>query len=74
MLNENVKLYQGDCLEIMDKLIEQGVKVDAVITDPPYGTMNTDGGRRIGIDGWDVAINPIDIFNMSEGLLRKNGN
>lgn len=31
------KLYQGDCLEIMDKLIEEGIKVDAVITDPPYG-------------------------------------
>ena len=37
-MNENIKLYQGDCLEIMDMLIEQGVKVDAVITDPPYGT------------------------------------
>ena len=35
---ENIQLYQGDCLEIMDKLIEQGVKVDAIITDPPYGT------------------------------------
>lgn len=31
------KLYNGDCLEIMDKLIEEGVKVDAIITDPPYG-------------------------------------
>lgn len=37
-MNENIKLYQGDCLEIMDKLIEQGIKVDAIITDPPYGT------------------------------------
>lgn len=34
----NCKLYNGDCLEVMDKLIEQGVKVDAIITDPPYGT------------------------------------
>ena len=32
------ELYNGDCLEVMDKLIEKGVKVDAVITDPPYGT------------------------------------
>lgn len=32
------KLYNGDCLEVMDKLIEEGVKVDAIITDPPYGT------------------------------------
>ena len=34
----DIKLYNGDCLEIMDKLIEQGTKVDAIITDPPYGT------------------------------------
>ena len=26
-MNENIKLYQGDCLEVMDKLIEQGIKV-----------------------------------------------
>ena len=33
----NYKLYKGDCLEVMDRLIEKGVKVDAIITDPPYG-------------------------------------
>ena len=31
------KLYKGDCLEVMDKLINLNVKVDAIITDPPYG-------------------------------------
>ena len=31
-------LYNGDCLEVMQGLISDGVKVDAVITDPPYGT------------------------------------
>ena len=31
------KLYKDDCLEVMDKLIKQNVKVDAIITDPPYG-------------------------------------
>ena len=36
--NERYKLYQGDCLEVMGRLIEEGVKVDAIITDPPYGT------------------------------------
>ena len=36
--DEKYKLYQGDCLEVMDKLIEHGIKVDAIITDPPYGT------------------------------------
>ncbi len=33
----NIQLYNGDCLEVMDKLILDGVKVDAIITDPPYG-------------------------------------
>ena len=32
-----INLYNGDCLEVMDKLISEGVKVDAIITDPPYG-------------------------------------
>lgn len=36
--DDSVKLIQGECLEIMDKLIQQGVKVDAIITDIPYGT------------------------------------
>ena len=33
-----VELYQGDCLEVMQQLIDRGVKVNAIITDPPYGT------------------------------------
>ena len=38
ILTENYKLYLGDCLEIMDLLINRGVQVDAIICDPPYGT------------------------------------
>ena len=34
----NIKLYNGDCLEVLDTLIAQDVKVDAIITDIPYGT------------------------------------
>lgn len=34
--NELTTIYNGDCLEVMDYLIEQDVKVDAIITDPPY--------------------------------------
>ena len=36
--DEYIRLFQGDCLEVMDKLIEKGIKFDAIITDPPYGT------------------------------------
>ena len=33
----NSQLIQGDCLEVMQWLIDNNVKVDAIITDPPYG-------------------------------------
>ena len=38
-----IKLYQGDCLEVMDELIKEGVVVDAIITDPPYKVIS--GGK-----------------------------
>lgn len=33
-----MRLINGDCLIEMDKLIKEDIKVDAIITDPPYGT------------------------------------
>lgn len=42
----DVKLFNGDCLEVMDKLIADGVKVDAVITDPPYELTPHGGGSQ----------------------------
>lgn len=64
---------QGDCLEKM-KLIADG-QMDAIICDPPYGTVN-----GAGLDGWegnktdwDTAIKPADIFNNAERLLREKG-
>ena len=43
-----IELYNAEALEMMDKLIKKGVKVDMVLTDPPYGILNkkhTDGMR-----------------------------
>lgn len=36
------ELYKGDCLEIMDTLIAMGVKIDAVLTSPPYNRKRND--------------------------------
>ena len=71
--NELTTIYNGDCLEVMDYLIEQGIKVDAIITDPPYGIMKDI--TQDGIDGmdWDTALNPMDIFIKTNKLLKKNG-
>ena len=42
-----LQLIKGDCLEKMDRLIEQGIKVDCIITDIPYGTTSC---------SWDIVI------------------
>ena len=39
------KLIHGDCLEEMQKLADDGVKVDMICTDPPY-LINYKTGRR----------------------------
>ena len=58
---EGVQLYNGDCLEVMDRLIEQGVKVDAIITDPPY--LHEKGGRGKLLLGDSLDR---DLFNMKK--------
>lgn len=62
---------QGDCLERM-KEIPSG-SVDMILTDPPYGTMNTDGGRKLGVKGWDVCIDHTEMLNECNRILRTNG-
>ena len=37
---KNWDAYLWDCLEIMDNLIEQWIKVDLIVTDPPYEIKN----------------------------------
>jgi len=54
------KIYNMDCLEGMDVMIQQGIKVDAVITDIPYGTTQC---------SWDAVI-PFDKMWNKLKLLR----
>ena len=61
---ENIQLFQGDCLEIMDELIKQGVKVDAIITDPPYGTTSCK---------WDTVIPFDEMWRRLNLLIKENG-
>ena len=61
---ENIKLYKGDCLEIMDNLIAEGVKVDAIICDLPYGTTQ---------NKWDSVL-PLDLlWKQYERIIKDNG-
>ncbi|HVZ13424.1 MAG TPA: site-specific DNA-methyltransferase [Bauldia sp.] len=62
----NATLYLGDCIEVMAGLPDGFV--DAVICDPPYGTMQGFNG----ID-WDVALAPAAVFEHCNRVLRMNG-
>src|SRR5699024_8542430 len=70
-MSEVVNLYKGDCLTEHER-IESG-SVDLILTDLPYGNMNTDGGRRMGIDGWDMSIEPARVYEITNRILRRNG-
>lgn len=59
-----IDLYKGDCLQVMDGLIAKGIVVDAIITDPPYGTTACK---------WDSVI-PFDkMWERLNKLIKPNG-
>lgn len=60
----SVNLYKGDCLEVMGNLIEEGIKVDAIIADPPYGTT----ARK-----WDSIIPFDEMWLRINNLIKDNG-
>ena len=63
------RLINADCLGVMDKLIADGVKVDAIITDPPYG-INLKPQRATGKFKDTLVINDEDIDIIKEFLIR----
>ena len=59
-----MKLYKGDCLEVMGRMIAEGVKVDAIITDPPYGTTACK---------WDSVIPFDEMWEQLNRIIKANG-
>ena len=57
-------LIQDDCIDVMQNLIKQGVKVDAIITDPPYGTTACK---------WDSVIPFEPMWDCLHKLIKDNG-
>ena len=63
MLND-INLYKGDCIEIMKQLINDGVLVDCIITDLPYGTTPCP---------WDIIIPFEDMWECINKIIKPNG-
>ena len=72
------KLYNGDCLEVMDRFIEEGLKVNCIITDPPYmiakkNNFHTMGRNGIDFGEWDKNVDLFSWLDRIPKLLSKNG-
>lgn len=61
---DDFKLFHGDCLEVMDMLIAKGIKVDCILTDPPYGTTACK---------WDTVIPLDEMWERLNKLIKPNG-
>jgi len=73
-----MNLIQGDCLKIMENIIEQGVTVDAIITDPPYNiardnNFHTMGRKGIDFGEWDKDFDLFSWIDKGVQLLNKDG-
>jgi len=75
----DVEIIRGDCLEWLEVLRDQGVEVDAVITDPPYGigikTQNQfskSKNLRISENYWDENA-PAEYIDISCEMLNEGG-
>ena len=73
---ENYKLYKGNCLEVMNKLIEEEIIFDAIITDPPYNISRDNNFKTMGRAGidfgeWDKDFDLTSWIDYCEPLLKK---
>jgi site-specific DNA-methyltransferase (adenine-specific) len=62
--DEYIKLIQGDCFEVMDKMIEKGMKVDMILCDLPYGTTQ---------NKWDTIIPFEPLWSKYNKIIKDNG-
>jgi len=70
------KIYQGDCIDVLTQLTEQGVRVQTVVTSPPYWSL-----RDYGVQG-QIGLEPtpeeyvekmVQVFRSVRNVLRDDG-
>ncbi len=61
---DNVNLYNGDCLDVMDLMIEDNTKVDMILCDLPYGTTACI---------WDIVIPLQSLWERYKQIIKPNG-
>ena len=74
------KLYNQDCIQVMQEMREKNIKVDHIITDPPYSIsaknqFHTMKNPRAGVDfgKWDWDFDPAGWIEYAMPILSDNG-
>lgn len=76
---ENITLINGDCIKEMDSLINKGIKVNKIVTSPPYNIIranSTDRGYDLYKDGMsneEYIEWTLNIFKRFDKILEKDG-
>lgn len=77
--DKSIRLYNDDCLEVMDKMIDNNIKVEGVMTSPPYNIIRANQSDR-GYDIYNDGMSNeqyiewcVKIFNLFSKLIVDNG-
>lgn len=69
-------IYNGNCIEVMQRLIDEGVKVQSCVTSPPYwGLRNYNCVGQLGLEDTpeQYVANMVKVFSLVRELLNDDG-
>ena len=76
--DENFILINAECIATMKELVKEGVVVDHILTDIPYGTvqgLSIEGWKnKNSIPQWDCLIDNMDLFEECFDISKANSN
>lgn len=80
---DGIKLFNSDCFDVMNKMVEYNKKVDIVLTSPPYNTTSRTGASDKYNGRYDIHLDnmtkeeyskwTVDLFNKFNNILNTNG-
>ena len=76
-----IQIFQGDALSILGNLAKSGLKVDHIITDPPYNiskannfeTMNSSQRKGVDFGEWDKGFDLVSWIKIAGQMLEAGG-
>jgi len=78
---QDISIINGDCIEVLNDLSNKGIKVDCLMTDPPYNisrdtNFHTFGNRGTAMDfgKWDKGFNITNFIRHLPKVLKENSN